>query len=283
MADILTMRRLLGFKDFYPNELPRSKTYYASKVGKDIIEKTAPYFLSYLKFGGFPELPVLFKDWFTFNDFKFFQSPYYLHIETEYQRIKNFHPGEKHSVLSVESLLNLFLWITNEKDVPETIEKPDASVTLPFLELILLFNDDVLKNYEKATESIKKFGEKRKLQRLILAGSFSQSDLINIDYAQLFYTQIYKKAKLLAFLENSQKYTSLLDKILDEFNCHDKSEFLKALASAVAGGIKAKQPSWTILTTNNNTDAAKGVLILDKLALEEKELKVVDQDDYLNQ
>ena len=155
-------------------------------------------------------------------------------------------------------------------------------MTLPFLELILLFNEDVLKNYQKATDSIKQFGEHRKLQRLILAGSFSQSDLINIDYAQLFYTQVYKKAKLLTFLANSEKYKGLLEKLLHEFGCIDKEEFLKAVGSAVVGGIKAKKPSWTVLTTKNSPDSKKGVLILENLALQENELNVIDQDDYLS-
>ena len=282
MADILTMSRLLGFKDFYPNEIPKPKAYYASKVGRDIIEKTTPFFLSYLKFGGFPKLPELLQDWFTYNDFKYYQSPYYLHIETEYRRITNFHNGEIHSLLSVESLLNLYIWLSKEQGIKETIEYPDASVTLPLLELILLFNDDVLQNYQKATESIRQFGEHRKLQRLILAGSFSQSDLINIDYAQLFYTQVYKKAKLLTFLENSEYYKNLLDRLLFEFGCNSKEEFLKAIGSAVLGGIKAKEPSWTVLTTKNSPDAENGVLILENLALQENELNVIDQDDYLS-
>lgn len=282
MAEILTMRRLLGFKDFFPNEVPRPKSYYASKVGRDIIEKTTPFFLSYLKFGGFPELPVLLTEWFTFNNFKFYQSPSYLHLESEYRRIQNFHNGEKHSLLSVESLLNLFLWTAKEKELPQNIENPDASITLPFLELILLFNDDVIANYEKATESIKEFGENKRLQRLILAGSFSQSDLVNIDYAQLFYTQVYKKAKLLTFLSNSATYKHLLEKLLTEFSCDDKEEFLKAVGSAVVGGLKAKGPSWTVLTTKNSPDAKKGTFILEKLSLTDSELGVVDQDDYLS-
>src|SRR5258706_8366362 len=139
MANILTMKRLLGFKDFYPNETPHSKKYYADKIGRDVIQKTTPHFLSYLKFGDFPKIVPLLQDWFTFNEFKFHQSPYYLHIEEQYKRIKNFHKNESHSLLSVESLLYLFLWILKEPDIPESIEKQDASVTLPFLELILLF------------------------------------------------------------------------------------------------------------------------------------------------
>ncbi len=281
MADILTMTRLLGFKDFYPNEKPHPKTYYASKIGREIIEKSTPFFLSYLRFGGFPEIVPLLQNWFTFNDFKYHQSPYFLHIETEYRRIVNFHDREKHGLLSVESLLNLFMWVTQEKDLPVSIKNPDASVTLPFLELILLFNDEVIANYEKATESTKMYDDKRSLQRLILAGSFSQSDLTNIDYAQLFYTQVYKKAKLLSFLSITDDYKIFLNKILLEFDCVDKEEFLKSIGSAVFGGVKSKEPSWTVLTTKNSPDGEKGAKILEHLTLDENDLSVVDQDDYL--
>lgn len=44
MANILTMRRLLGFKDFFPNENPKNKEHYASKLGKEIIEKSTCFF-----------------------------------------------------------------------------------------------------------------------------------------------------------------------------------------------------------------------------------------------
>ena len=193
MANILTMRRLLGFNDFFPNENPREKEYYASKLGKEIIEKSTCFFLSFLRHKGTPDVHPLLQEWFTFYDFKWFKSPTYWQIDAEYRRIQNHHPGEEHSIISVESLLNMFLWVRDNNNVPDIIEKHDASSSLPLLELVLLFNDDILKNYEKATQSIAHYGDDRKMQRLILAGSFSQSDLINIDYAQLLILRFIKK------------------------------------------------------------------------------------------
>lgn len=281
MANILTMRRLLGFKDFFPNEKPKEKEFYASKLGKEIIEKSTCFFLSFLRHKGTPDVDVLFQEWFTFYDFKWFKSPTYWQIDAEYRRIKNHHQGEQHSIISVESLLNMFLWVRNNIHVPDLIENHDASSSLPLLELVLLFNDEVLVNYEKATQSIAKYGDDRKMQRLILAGSFSQSDLINIDYAQLLYTQIYKKAKLLKFIEGEQKYSHLLIKLLAEFKCETKEEFLKAVGAVAIIPLKSEKPSWTILSLENTPDKEKSVYLLDQLAIDEADATAIEQDDYL--
>lgn len=275
------MQRLLGFKDFFPNEKPHEKEYYASKLGKEIIEKSTCFFLSFLRHKGTPDVNPLLQEWFTFYDFKWFKSPTYWQIEAEYRRIKNHHQGEEHSIISVESLLNMFLWVRDNNHVPDIIESHDASSSLPLLELVLLFNDDVLKNYEKASQSISQFGDDRKMQRLILAGSFSQSDLINIDYAQLLYTQIYKKAKLLKFIEAEQKYSHLLAKLLTEFKCDTKEEFLKAVGAAAIIPLKSYRPSWTILSLENTPDKEKSSHILDNLAIGEAEAIIIEQDDYL--
>lgn len=175
----------------------------------------------------------------------------------------------------------MFLWVKANINIPDTIENLDASSSLPLLELVLLFNDDVLVNYEKATKSIAQFGDDRKVQRLMLAGSFSQSDLVNIDYAQLFYTQIYKKAKLLKFIEGEKKYSSLFIKLLAEFKCETKEEFLKAVGAAAIIPLKSCKPSWTILSLENTNDKEQSAHILDQLAINDDEAAIIEQDDYL--
>lgn len=280
MANILTRRRLLGFKDFFPNDTPREKEFYAAKVGKDTIEKTTPFFLSFLRYKGNPEIENLLKEWFTFYNFKFSQSPYYYAIELEYRRIKNQNPNEAHAIISVESLLNIVLWVRSIA-IPVELDNKDASVTLPLLELILLFNDDVLQSYKRASESVKAYKDDKQFQRLILSASFSQSDLINIDYAQLLYTQVYKAAKLLKFIETHQRYKPLFKTLLSEFGCSSKEEYLKAIGSAVVTPLKTNQPSWSVLSLEKSVDKEKGKIILENLALNESEIHNVQQDDYL--
>jgi hypothetical protein len=280
MANFLTWRRLLGFTDFFPNETPRPKEFYAQKVGRDVIEKTTPFFLSFLRHKGNPEIDDLLKEWFTFYNFKYYQSVYYHTIKAEYRRIKNHHLNEKHSLISVESLLNLLLWV-RQVEIADDVDNKDASVTLPYLELILLFNDDVLKNYNKASKKVENRTDEKQLQRLTLAASFSQSDLINIDYAQLLYTQIYKAAKLLKFIETKERYKPLLEKLLDDFGCASKEEYLKAIGSAVVTPLKTNQPAWSVLSLEKSLDKEKGKKILENLAIDEAEVSKIEQDDYL--
>jgi hypothetical protein len=281
LADILSMKRLLGFKDFFPNEKPREKEFYASRVGKDTIEKTTPFFLSYFKKSGMPKMDDLLKDWFTFYNFDYTQSPSYWQIEAEYRRIRNFHNGEEHSILSVESLLNMFLWVRNV-NIAEGIENQDASATLPYLELILLFNDEVLLNYAKAAASVSQFKDERQVQRVILAEAFSQHDLVNIDYAQLLYTQVYKKAKLLVFMESNREYVDLLSHLIKEFGCTSKDEFLRAIGGAVILSLNSPVPSWTELSIEKTEDKNKSAAILNNLTLTDLETQNIDQDDYLS-
>jgi hypothetical protein len=279
MAGLLTMQRLLGFKDFFPTETPTEKNSYAKEIGKDLLEKSCCYFLSFFRNSGIPPMDELLAKWFTFNNFNYTQSPSYWYIDQEYRRIKNFHAGEKHSIISVESLLNLFLWLQKNKTIPKDCKNFDASLTIPLLKLFLLFNEDVLKNYQNVVDSIRSLGNERKLQRLIFAGSFSQSDLVNIDYAQLFYTQIYKKTKLLDFLSKDYRYTSVLNALLNEFHCSSKEEFLKAIGNAVLISIKSTEPSWTVLVVDKKDK--KGEHILKNLAIKLTKESNIEQDDYL--
>lgn len=285
MSKELTPRLLLGFKHFFPNETPHSKEFYALKLGKEMIEKLVSFFLSLLGYPGKHDVDNSLKEWFTFYGFKYDESPSYLQIEAEYRRIKNYNQDEKFSLLSPESLLNMFLWVRSNNRIPATIQNNDASMTLYSFELVLLFNDDVLKNYEKALNSTVQYNDNRKIQRSILAQSFSQHDLVNIDYAQLTYTQFYKLDKLLIFLEtneNSKKYSNLLDRLLYQFGCSTKEEFFKAVYNAIIPPIKTNKPSWKVLSLAHSKNKAKSKQILDNLALIGDEVDNNEQDDYLS-
>jgi hypothetical protein len=279
MANEVSMSRLLGFQDFFPGEKPQPKEYYAKHAGKDLIETFCCFFLGYFRHGAIPAIPQLLQNWFTFMGRPYFSSPSYWHVITQYARIRREHPGESHSILSEESLLNLFLWTKKNLDIPGKVEPIDASVMLHMFILNLLFNDDVLNNYQKAVDSAKKY-DNRMLQRMFLATSFPQSDIINVDYAQLMYTQFYKLMLLLDFLEATPEYQPLFKHLLDDFSCNSKAEFLKAIAGAVFTSFKGQNPGWSALTVDKANDVGKSKSFLDKLTLSDAEAST-DQNDYL--
>ncbi len=274
------MKRVLGFMDFFPNESPNSKIDYANKLGIDILEKFCCHFLSYFRNKGIPELDFLLREWFTFNEHKYDQSPSYFYIESEYRRIRNFHQNEEHEIIVVESLLNMYLWLQENKASISEIEVLDASATIPLFKLYLLFNDELLERYDRAAKSVEEIDDGRQLQRIQLALSFPQSDLTNIDYAQLFYTQMYKQVRLLKFLTATEKYQPLLNQLLSDFKCKTSAEYVKGVGAALVQSIRTNGPGWVVLNTVKSEDRTQAENILNQLAIDDKDT-TDDQNDYL--
>lgn len=279
MANEISMSRLLGFGDFFPGEQPQAKEQYAMHIGKDLIETFCCHFLGYFRHNAIPELPQLLQNWFTFMGRPYFYSPSYWQVVSQYVRIRRQNPTEHHSLLSEESLLNMFLWANGNGNIPKTVDPIDASVMLRMFILTLLFNDDVLNNYQRAVDSANAYPDKI-LHRMFLATSFPQHDISNIDYAQLMFTQFYKVILLLNFLETTEQYKPLFEHLLNDFNCATKSEFLKAIGGAVFSPFKGQSPGWTALTVEKADDVIKSKEFLDKLTIGPDDA-IIDQSDYL--
>lgn len=282
MANILSMVRLLGFKDFWPNEVPKSKEFYAKTLGRELVQQLCCFFLGYFRHKEPPPIEQLIPEWFTFYNHRYHNSPSYLEVEEKYRHIiRHSLPGERHGIISIESLLNMFLWSITA-NIPDKVENLDASSTLHSFEFLLLFNDDILGNYAKAVNSIKGMDDNRRIQRQIFTYTFSQSDLVNIDYAQLFFTQVFKLAELLRFMDSNDRYTALLEKLLTDFRCDSPSDFIKSVASAVIQPLNNRQPGWSILQIRPEDDnKEKSKRILDSLALSINAEVALEQDDYL--
>lgn len=280
MANKITMKRLLGFKDFFPNEDPNSKEDYASKVGKEWLKTLCCHFLGLFRSNAVPEIDELFKNWFTFSEFEYSKSPSYFLIADEYKRIQNHHPDEGHEIISAESLLNMFLWASSNTNIPEQVEHLDASSAMPALKLYLLFNDEVLVNYNKTVETIKTIKDNREFQRLTLAMTFPQNDLINIDYAQLTYTQFYKAALLLDFLEKTDRYKKIFEALLNEFHCKDKEEYLKSVGAAIILPFRGNKPGWVEISTANSESKGHANHVMQQLSIQSNEISDL-QNDFL--
>jgi hypothetical protein len=279
MANRIGMRRLLGFKDFFPNEVPEDKLWYANKVGKEMLYKFACHFLSFFRFNAIPPNEDLLKEWFTFNEFSYDKSPSYHIVAGEYLRLQKLNAREFFQILAVESFLRLFTWL-GQHDIP-AIDKEDASATMHLFKLYLLFNDDVLKDYQVAADSSKLANGDVQLQRSMLAMSFPQSDLENVDYAQVTLTQFFKAMKLLEFMEANSEYHQLLHKLLKEFHCDSKEEFLKSMGGAVVTSLQNKRPGWTVLKVKQEENFEKGCLFLNRLSVLPDDETLYEQNDYL--
>ncbi|WPQ66095.1 hypothetical protein SIO70_14630 [Chitinophaga sancti] len=280
MKSHLSLSRLLGSKDIYPNEALSTKRHYAERIGSKRLRQFAALYLSPVKQKEDIALEELIAQWFTFNgNHTYQQSPSFTYIYDHLRRIRNFHAGEHLHLINSEALLNLLVWLENNPDLPEEVAE-DAGVTIHLFHLNLLFNDDVLAFYQQGAEITRLVQDDNYLQRVTLSLSFSQADLFNIDYSQLFYTQFYKAIRLLDFLEATPKYQPLFQAFLAEFGV-SKKDYFKLLGLAIVAGSKG-QDGWNVIQVPKDDLYAENCAFLDKVAITPDYDVLDEQNDYLS-
>ncbi len=268
--------QLLGFRDFFRSE-PSSKESYAVKVGRDDIQRLCCLMLTYCKNGHTPGVDDIIRMWFQYKGKSYIDSIAFGYVFDEYRRIVNTSGPANYYLLCEESLLNLYIWATENQAIPKSIEHIDGSFMVSLFMLYTTFNDEVLANYGKAESSSKNHADQINMRR-IFAERFPQNDLVDIDYGKLLFTQIYKLMELLNFLEATKKYEALYQHFLNDFGCGTKEEFFKALGGAVVIPLNPNKTGINSLVLDNTKQANESKLFLDKLAFEEGDITLGPTD-----
>jgi hypothetical protein len=276
----LGMSRLLGYQDFY-FEITRqtTKQKFAKEIGRDLLLKFICHFLAQFRNNAIPPTEHLIREFFTFNEHQYYENPNYDRVIRRYRYLEETQPRSNFKLISIASLLSMYIWLTNASKIPEQIES-DGEQVLPMFKFFLLFNNDELQKYKPSYKTDLGISPDRRLRRLILGMSFPQSDLINADYAQILRTQIYKGAILLNYMSGNPKYLPALTKLLEDFHCNTKEEFFRALAAAVVLGIQSQNNGWTVLQVPHDKNYTQSCFILDKLSVQEEPIADL-QDDFL--
>ncbi|RZM26943.1 MAG: hypothetical protein EOO88_15140 [Pedobacter sp.] len=269
---------LLGYRKFFRSGEPGTKLSYAIKVGKDDIQRLCCLMLTYCKKGFTPSVDDIIRIWFQYIGKSYLESPAYGFIAEEYDRIARTAGHHRFYLLCEEALLNLYTWATENPEIPESIDQKDGSFMVPLFMLCLLFNEDVLANYDKGLQSAQQHPD-RVLMRMILAQRFPQNDLVDIDYGKLVYTQTYKLMELLNFLEATPKYQPLFQHFLEDFQCGNKEDFFKALGGAVIMPLNPNKTGINSLVLNELKEPEETVAFLGKLVFDPGDVSL-GADDY---
>jgi hypothetical protein len=92
MNSNLSLSRLLGSKDFYPNDNLSSKRHYAARIGSKRPKQFAALYLSPVKQNEDISMEELVAQWFTFNgQYTYQNSPSFGVIIDHLRRIRRFH------------------------------------------------------------------------------------------------------------------------------------------------------------------------------------------------
>jgi hypothetical protein len=272
MAEKVTTQELIGFNDLFSGEQVQTKEYYGRLVGKEHLQNIACYFLSFYR-SGMPSDRDFLKEWFGH-----FDNAYYLRILANYNRIEETR-GYRIGIFSVESMLRLFTWSLTAPIPDKVVDAVTLDTQVNMLKLYFLFNNDLLVDYQRPADYLDGDGKGRPLADYILAMGFSQSDLINIDYAQLLYCQFYKAIYLLDFLGANQKYWPLLGTFLQAFRCDSVQSYIKAIGAVVFPSFKNKRHGWTILEIPDDENKGKNISFFEQLVIHDE--SVLEMDDYL--
>ncbi|HTN05707.1 hypothetical protein [Agriterribacter sp.] len=261
------MKKLLGFNDFFRDGNPSTMEMYANQVGKKDIRSLSCLMLSYCK----PRFQIptlqLLQKWFTYKDKDWTGSVGYSFVESEWRRIVNTNEHNRFTILCEESLLMMYTWTVGNDEIVEDNQDGTGSFMIPLFKLLLLFNDDVLRNFKRADDSAKRHNTLINYRK-ILAQRFPQCDLVNIDFGKIVVTQLHKSMKFLAFLEADEKYRKLLKRLLQDFNCESSQVFFKALGGAVLLPLKGDSPNINSLIIDDSEDSKRSKFFLEKLAFE---------------
>lgn len=275
-------RALLGFIDVFPNETPQEKNFYISKIGSQTIYHFCTYFLGKWRIDQHVDIDQLLKDWFTYNTFDYTQSPSYYVVEVEIRRLKRKYPSTALQLIMPEAILNLFLWIRNNARLPEKGPvNDDASITIEMFRLILLFNQEVNSKVNKAKKSVSQHTDRLTPYRELLATQFPQWDLNSTDYAQLFYSQIFKLARLLDFLANTPEYQALHAHLLSEFGLSNNKDYMQGVATLPASRLSSI-PGKTTFNVPTGPNYARDVAFLEKFAIQPDQPLPNLPDDFLS-
>lgn len=269
--------RLIGFLDLFPGTAPNDKTFYAAAAGKDFIQKLCCHLLGHLRHGGLPDVDTFLELAFTDVGYDHRRSPSYNALKAAYDKLQRSNRTTRFHIISIEALLSLFIWTETEKGLNAQGTANGMVAMLRLIELLLLFNDDVLKNYQTAYESSQQGSQELQYHRLSLATAFPQHDLVNSDYAQLIFTQAYKLAKLLTFLE-ADDFKPLSEALLQHYECATKEEYLKAIGGAIFTPLKGNKAGVDTLQVGDWPNGT-GAQFLSKLSVDTATLPT-DQNDY---
>ena len=280
MALTLSLTRVLGHKDFFPEQEPESKAALAHLIGKKFAFEFCCHFLGNFKLRHIPPIDILMQEWFTFYEYKFFQSPIYFDIRDRLDRILRGDPGSNLQMLVVESFLIMISWLTTDPGIPEDVEI-NASHPLPLLKLCLLFNDDLLARYEIGHQSIPGIPVDRRPTQLAMAMGFPQNDMVNPDYAQTLNTQFYKGARLLEFMAATPKYKPIVDMLLADFRCTSIIQYFNYVGKTILLGVQSLKNGWTIINVPPHEEHDQVCFILDKISIVDEPVPDL-QDDYLD-
>lgn len=271
LENTVRLKQLLEFEVVFPEEKMLNLEQYLECSNREIILKSAAFFL------GFKSSNSMFNDNRIFIETFFGAENKEIanHIYNKIEEIEK--KGARVGIINTYSSLKLFEYIFS-KPSEQKLQK-DNELEVNLFKAYLALNSEFTKRQKTAFKSTKEIDKNLKMPLMTFCMHYPVSDKTNYDIKQIWITQIIKAIYLFKFLESQQKTQPLLDIFLAQFNCSSWQEYLRILLPLTTPAVKKSIEAHTDIVVKEGNRFEEGCGFIEKLMIQE--LDELDPNDFL--
>lgn len=186
--------------------------------------------------------------------------------------------GSHLHVLHPKTLLQLFEYGFERPDEADT--QTEATLGVNIFKACLALNGPYIALQDDAAAVAKQLMPDEPLAARALAGTFSDSELVNHKLPLVLLMQLIKSVRFFEFLESNAQFAPLLQRFLAHFDCANWQEYIRQQAGFIRPIIYASKPGRIELNVALGPDFASSCAFLNHFALTEGQQ--LDRADFLS-
>lgn len=208
------MRQLVGFRSIYPDQEPPTITSLLLNIPREKVIRVAQV------------LDRLYKN-AEISDMQKFFSPSNQKLKEEFnsrfQKICN--PNQQYNFCSIQTYTEL---LKQSFAIPykESEDKEDENVEENLLKAILLINDKIM---DFKYDNSKTLDPLQKTAELFLVNSFSQKDINNFDYNDVFREVLTKSIDLYEYVSSDKYFIPIYQRFLEKLQIRDYKDYIRTI------------------------------------------------------
>lgn len=272
MGNSMHMNILLTFKEAFPDETALRPEEYLNGISRDMILRSASFFLGFKPNDSEFEGNKEFLEMFFRKENDSFANQVYGHIKSIEDK------GKVVSIINPYTSLKLFEHFFNMPGGPAT--QSEAEVERNLFKAYLVLNMDLIDAQEIALSSTKELELPIKMPIWMFCWQYPVSDTTNYDLLETWVTQVAKAIYLFEYLELNLQNKPLLTGFLAYFNSPDWREYLKSLLPLTLPAITNKREAHTDITVPKGVNFNKSCEFVEKLIVEAN--AGLDENDFLS-
>lgn len=271
------MRQLVGFRSIYLGQEPPTIASLLSNISREKVIRVAQV------------LDRLYKN-AEISDMQKFFSPSNQKLKEEFNSrfLKICNPNQQYNFCSIQTYTEL-LKQSFALPYKESESKEDENAEENLLKAILLINDKIM---DFKYDNSKTFDPLQKMVELFLVNSFSQKDINNFDYNDVFREVLTKSVDLFEYVSTDKYFAPIYQRFLEKLQIRGHKDYIRTILGLFGiihkNAIQDKQNNqieqWAgtfHYDPNNDPDKIININVLDYISMDlNKNISLNENEDY---